>query len=253
VTIVGRDEGRGAVAAKEIDGRFLRVDLSVLGEVRALAAQLADEGTLDLLVTNVGGMWVHPWTTADGIDGVFALNHLSPLVLTENVLGCLGADSRVVAVTSSSITTIPMAGELDYREAAVSGDYYGMPASGRAKLAHLSYILDLAERLADRGVTVLAADPGAAATPNAAEMTPDILPPALREHWEQIRQGVQAPPEAAADPIIWAATDPGFANRTGLIVGPGRVPADALASSLTPALRAAAASLTARTLAVALR
>lgn len=253
VTIVGRDEGRGAAAAKEIEGRFLRADLSVLGEVRALAARLADEGAIDLLVTNVGGMWVRPWTTADGVDGVFAVNHLSPLVLAENVLGSLGAGSRVVAVTSSSITTIPLAGELEYREAAVSGDYYGMPASGRAKLAHLSYVLDLAERLADRGVTVLAADPGAAATPNAADMTPDILPPALREHWDQIWQGVQTPPETAADPIIWAATDPSFAGRTGLIVGPGRVPADALADQLTPALRAAVDSLTARTLAVALR
>jgi len=253
VTVVGRDEGRGAAAARDVGGRFLRTDLSVLGEVRALAVRLADEGPIDVLVNNVGGMWVRPWTTADGVDGVFALNHLSPFVLTENVLGSLSVGSRVVAVTSSSITTIPMAGELEYREAAVSGDYYGMPASGRAKLAHLSYVLDLAERLADRGVTVLAADPGAAATPNAAEMTPEILPPALRAHWEQIWQGVQTPSEAAADPIVWAATDTELVGRTGQIVGPGRVPADALADPLTPVLRAAAAGLTARTLAVALR
>ncbi len=46
MTVVGRDEGRGAAAAKEIDGRFLRADLSVLGEVRALAARLAEEGAV---------------------------------------------------------------------------------------------------------------------------------------------------------------------------------------------------------------
>nr|WP_221382883.1 hypothetical protein [Actinoplanes polyasparticus] len=107
MTLVGRDEGRGASAAEEVGGRFLRVDLSVLSEVRALAALLAAEGAVDRLVANVGGMWVRPWTTADGIDGVFALNHLSPLVLTENLLGSLPAVSRVVAVTSSSIATIP--------------------------------------------------------------------------------------------------------------------------------------------------
>ncbi|WP_246338545.1 hypothetical protein [Amycolatopsis endophytica] len=50
-----------------------------------------------------------------------------------------------------------------------------MAVSGRAKLA---YNRELAARVT--GVTVLAADPGAAATPNAAEMTPEILPPALR-------------------------------------------------------------------------
>ncbi|PRY29584.1 short-subunit dehydrogenase [Pseudosporangium ferrugineum] len=253
VTVVGRDETRGAAAAKEIDGRFLRADLSLLTEVRALAARLAGEGPLDLLVTNVGGMWVRPWTTAEGLDGVFTLNHLSPLVLTENLVDSLAPGGRVVAVTSASIGSLPLAGELEYRETRVAGDYYGMPASGRAKLAHLAYVLDLADRLAGRGVTVLAADPRHAATPNAAEMTPEIVPPALRPHWDDIMLGVQTPPEVAADPIIWAATNPDLAGRGGLVVGLDREPADALVQPLTPALREAAALLTARTLAVALR
>lgn len=64
---------------------------------------------------------------------------------------------------------------------------------------------------------------------------------------------MQALAETAADPIVWAATDPSFANRTGLVFGPGRVPADALADLPTPALRTAVANLTARSLAVALR
>lgn len=38
-------------------------------------------------------------------------------------------------------------------------EYYGMAAPGRAKLAHLAYNQDLAERLRDSGVSVFAADP----------------------------------------------------------------------------------------------
>src|SRR4051794_20898361 len=66
----------------------------------------------------------------DGIDGVFALNHLSPLVLPENLLGSLGAGSRVVAVTSSSITTIPLAGE------PFSSAFGCVGGSGAAKRVH---------------------------------------------------------------------------------------------------------------------
>jgi hypothetical protein len=77
--------------------------------------------------------------------------------------------------------------------------------------------------------------------------------PALRARWEQIRQGVHTPPQTGADLIIWAATHPSLTDRTGLIVGPGHGSADAQANALTPALRTAVTSLTARTLAVALR
>ncbi|GGL60819.1 hypothetical protein GCM10010129_00430 [Streptomyces fumigatiscleroticus] len=78
------------------------------------------------------------------------------------------------------------------------GPYYGMAATGRAKPAHPVHTLDLAERLKDSGVSVLAADPGPAATDNAAQMTIGILPPALRPHGEQIRQGVTTPVADAA-------------------------------------------------------
>lgn len=247
VTVVGRDAVHGQEAARRMGGaRFVQADLSVLAEVRALGERLAAEGPLQLLVNNVGGMWSERWETADGIEASFAVNHLSPTVLTEALLDALraGGPSRIVDVTSSSIGTLTGPPAYDDVE---PDTYYGMAVSGRAKLAHLAYTLDLAERLRGTGVSVFAADPGAAATPNAAEMTPEILSPALRPHWQQILD-LQRPAAEAARSVVFAATDPSLAGRTGVVLDPECRPSDALTGAITPDLRAASQALTERVL-----
>lgn len=254
VTVVGRDPAHGEQAVARIgDARFIQADLSALAEVRRLGERLAAEGSLRLLVNNVGGMWPHRWQTADGIEASFALNHLAPVVLTEALIGAIraGRPSRIVDVTSSSIQVALLAGTPAYDEIE-SGEYSGMAVSGRAKLAHLAYTMELARRLRGSGVSVFAADPGAAATPNAAEMTPEILPAALREHWDQVRQGVQRPAAEAARSVLFAATDPSLAGETGLVIDSDCSPSDALAGALSPGLTAAVNALTGRALKAAL-
>ena len=158
-----------------------------------------------------------------------------------------GGPSRIVDVTSSSILAMLQAGAPSFDEVEPA-EYYGMAVSGRAKLAHLAYNRELAQRLRGSGVSVFAADPGAAATPNAAEMTPEILPPALRPHWEQIRQGVQRPAAEGARPVVFAATDPSLTGETGLIIDPECTPSETLLGALTPDLSAATRALTERVL-----
>ena len=143
VTVVGRDPGRGEEAVRAIGGdtRFVRADLSSLEEVGRLGERLAADGPLRLLVNNAGGMWSTRWETVDGIEASFALNHLAPVVLTEALLDALrkGAPSRIVDVTSSSITTAMAEGAPTYEEIEQGGEHYGMAATGRAKLAHLAH------------------------------------------------------------------------------------------------------------------
>jgi NAD(P)-dependent dehydrogenase (short-subunit alcohol dehydrogenase family) len=247
VTIVGRDVERGEQMVSVMDGaRFVRADLSVLAEVRALGERLAAEGPLHLLVNNVGGMWSQRRETADGIEASFALNHLSPTVLTEALLDALraGGPSRIVHTTSSSITAL--SGPPSYAEIEPE-EYYGMAVSGRAKLAHLAYMLELADRLKGTEVSVFAADPGPAATANAAEMTPEILPPVMRPYWEQIKASLR-PPVDAAQSVVRTATDATLAGRTGLVLDPEGNPSDALTGLLTPDVVAAAKALTEGTL-----
>lgn len=182
VTLVARDPARAEAAVARVDeaagrtaGRFVRADLSSLAATRRPGEHLAAEGALNLPVNNVGGMWSERWESPEGIEGSIALNHLSPYVLTETLLDALAAaaPSRVVNVTSSAIT----AAQAVFEDAEPPGPHYGLPATGRAKLAHLAHSMELAGRLAPRGISVIAADPGAAATGNAALMTLDILPP----------------------------------------------------------------------------
>jgi NAD(P)-dependent dehydrogenase (short-subunit alcohol dehydrogenase family) len=253
VTVVGRDTAHGEKAVHRIGegARFLQADLSSIREVRGLGARLAGEGPLHLLVNNVGGQYSKRWTTADGIEASFAVNHLGPVVLTRELLGALqaGAPSRIVDVTSSSITILD--GAPNYDELEQDGDYFGMAVTGRAKLAHLAHTQDLSRRLEGSGLTVLSVDPvgpAAAATPNAAAMTPELLPPPIRHLWGQIQAGIR-PVEECAEIIVAAATDPAFEGKTGVVVGPDGQPSENLKSYLNPEVAAASRALTERVLA----
>ncbi|MYQ36828.1 Short-chain dehydrogenase [Streptomyces sp. LamerLS-316] len=258
VTLVARDPARGEAAVARVDeaagrpaGRFVRADLSSLAATRRLGERLAAEGALNLLVNNVGGMWTERWESPEGIEASIALNHLSPYVLTGTLLDALAAaaPSRVVNVTSSAIT----AAEAVFDEAEPPGPHYGLPATGRAKLAHLAHSMELAGRLAPRGISVIAADPGAAATGNAALMTIDILPPAMRPFWEQIQKGVSAPVAAAATGPLAAALDPALEGRTGLVVGPDGTVDDTLLAFVTPEVTEAVRRWTAELMSTAAR
>ncbi|WP_432831433.1 SDR family NAD(P)-dependent oxidoreductase [Dactylosporangium sp. CA-092794] len=253
VTVIGRDPQRGREAVERLHAEragstatFLVADLSTIGTVRALGARLAQHGPLGLLVNNVGGMWPDRWETADGIEGAFALNHLAPYLLTEALMPALvaAAPSRIVHVTSGAI----QAGTPDYSEVDLPGEYYGLPVTGRAKLANLAWALDEADRLARQGVTTVVADPGAAATPNAAGMRQRMLPPAYRSMWEQIVAGTRTPASDAAKAIITACLAPGLEQRPGTIIGTSGEPDDTLRGFLTPEVTTESRALTRRVL-----
>ncbi|MFI9005664.1 SDR family NAD(P)-dependent oxidoreductase [Actinosynnema sp. NPDC053489] len=235
VTVVGRNPDRGAAAVERITAaaperpaRFLAADLSSLGEVRALADRIAADGPLAVLVNNVGAMFPERRDNVDGVEASFAVNHLSPYLLTELLLPSLeaGAPSRVVAVTSGAIRVA----KRSFGAVEPTGGYYGFHWYGRAKLLHLAYALDLARRLDGTGISVFAADPGGAAT----DMTdgtmrdPRIVTPGLRLLWPLVRRtfdrATSGSAAAAARSSIAAATDPSLDGRTGVVLGPDARP-----------------------------
>ncbi|MEU8038829.1 SDR family NAD(P)-dependent oxidoreductase [Streptosporangium sp. NPDC049078] len=231
VTVVGRNAERGARAVERIDAvatgpaaRFVAADLASLDAVRALAAGLAEEGPLKVLVNNVGAMFADRRQTVDGIEASFAVNHLSPYLLTELLLEPLrvGGPSRIVNITSGSIRTA----KRSFDAIEPPGGYYGFHWYGRAKLANLAYTLDLAERLRGTGISVFAADPGGAATDmtDGTMRSPKIVSPGLRLLWPLVRRvferATSGPASVAARPSILAAADASLDGRTGLVIGP---------------------------------
>ncbi|MET8750865.1 SDR family NAD(P)-dependent oxidoreductase [Streptomyces sp. NPDC004667] len=239
VTVVGRDPDRGARAVDRINAtdpahpaRFLPADLASLDDVRTLAGRIASERAasgepLGVLVNNVGAMFPER-RDLGGVEASFVVNHLSPYLLTELLLPTLtaGAPSRIVNVTSGAVGVAKRV----FDAVEPPGGYYGFHWYGRAKLANLTYTLDLAARLHGTGVSVFAADPGGAAT----DMTdgtltdPKIVSPALRVLWPLVRRklarSTSGPAAVAARPSITAATDETLAGRTGVVIGAGARP-----------------------------
>ncbi|WP_395298112.1 SDR family NAD(P)-dependent oxidoreductase [Kitasatospora hibisci] len=245
MTVVGRDARRGAGAVERIsevstggEPRFVAADLASLGEVRALAVRLAAEGPLKVLVNNVGAMFAQRQRTVDGIEATFAVNHLSPYLLTELLLDQLraGGPSRIVNVGSAASTLA----KRTFAAVEPPGGYYGFHWYGRAKLANLAYALDLAERLRGSGVSVFAADPGGAATDmtNGTLNSPAIVSPPLRLLWPLVRRRFErstaGPASEAARSSVAAATDPSLHGLTGLLIGPGAQPVPAFRGATDP-------------------
>ncbi|KJK34223.1 short-chain dehydrogenase [Lentzea aerocolonigenes] len=251
VTVVGRDASRGAQAVERINAgggepaRFLRADLSSLDQVKALGERIANEGDLAVLVNNVGAMFADR-TDLDGVEATFVVNHLSPALLTELLLPALtaGAPSRVVNVTTAAVALAKKV----FDHAEPPGGYYGFHWYGRAKLANLAHTLDLAQRLQGTGVTVLAADPGGAATDmtNGTTRKPKIVSPGLRLLWPLVRRrferSTSGPASAAARSSIVAATDPTLT--TGLLINAQGTPVTPIKAATDPHVVTAVRRLT---------
>ncbi|GGU13905.1 SDR family NAD(P)-dependent oxidoreductase [Lentzea flava] len=251
VTVVGRNAERGAQAVERINARggeparFLQADLASLDEVRELAKRITAEGELAVLVNNVGAMFADR-SELHGIEASFVVNHLSPYLLTELLLPALqsGAPSRVVNVTTGAVTLAKKV----FDQVEPPGGYYGFHWYGRAKLANLTYTLDLAIRLEGSGVAVLAADPGGAATDmtDGTMRNPKIVSPGLRLLWPLVRRkferSTSGPASVAARSSIVAATDDTL--RTGLLIGPQGTPVTPIKAATDPHVVAAVRRLT---------
>ena len=145
----------------------LHADLSLLADVRALAAEFyARYDRLDVLVNNAGAMFPRRRVTGEGIEMTWALDYLSPFLLTHLLLGRLeaaaapGAPARVVNVSSA----MQARGKLAFDDLQGARHYSGMAAYAQAKLALIMFTYELARRVQAESVTVNALHPGLVAS-----------------------------------------------------------------------------------------
>jgi NAD(P)-dependent dehydrogenase (short-subunit alcohol dehydrogenase family) len=158
----GRDEDRGERTIEEIREAtgnqklsFCRADFASLGDVRAMAGRvLADRDRLDVLVNNAGIGTVLPgdgerMESADGYELRFQVNYLAGFLLTRLLEPLLiaSAPARIVNVSSAGQM------ELDFDDLMLERSYTGVRAYMQSKLAQVLFTFDLAEELADRGVS----------------------------------------------------------------------------------------------------
>jgi NAD(P)-dependent dehydrogenase (short-subunit alcohol dehydrogenase family) len=212
ILAVARDRARGEQAAAEIWRRaprarveVLTADLSRLGDVRMLAAQVQDRyDRLDVLVNNAGVATFRRELTPDGLGVTLATNHLGPFLLTNLLLDQLkqSAPARVITVSSdrhTQLRSIPW-DDLEHRRDCTYK---------ASKLLNILFTYELARRLAGTGVTANCLSPGFVRTELGREATG-----AFRV-FLRLARPFQSSPEAGAQTSVYLATSPEVAELSG--------------------------------------
>jgi NAD(P)-dependent dehydrogenase (short-subunit alcohol dehydrogenase family) len=215
LALVCRDRERGEGTVEEIAARTRNrdvvlhlADLSSQRDIRRVAGELlATHPQIHVLVNNAGVVNLRRTLTADGIEAVFATNHLAPFQLTLLLLDRLraSAPARIVTVASEAHRW----GRLDLDDLGNARRYRAMQVYGQSKLANILFTYELARRLAGTGVTANCLHPGAVATRLGhnngviARALSRLLLPFFRT------------PAAGAETSIWLASAPEVAGVSG--------------------------------------
>jgi retinol dehydrogenase 14 len=214
VAITGRDRGRTEEAAAEIraaGGPSVEVfvaDMSAQAEVRRLASEvLAALPRLDVLVNNVGGFWNTRRVTVDGLEHMFALNHLAPFLLTHLLVERLveSAPARVVTVSSDA----QRLGRIDFDDLQGERSWSGQKAYNQSKLANVLFTYELARRLRGTGVTATVLHPGVVRSGFGAE------DPGRIQRFITPFMGLMKSPEQGARTPVYLASSPDVEGVTG--------------------------------------
>jgi dehydrogenase/reductase SDR family protein 12 len=196
--VVGRSPDKLRAAEEEIEGEVVgyQADLSLMSEIRALAAQILDnEERIDVLINNVGVLLPERELTSEGIEKTVAVDLAGQFLLTNLLIPRMAAvaPGRIINVTSGGMyaeRSRPY--DLQFER----GRYTGTSAYARAKRGQVILTGMWAERLAESGVTVHAMHPGWAKTEGVTQSLPTfdkVMKPLLRT------------PEEGADTVVWLA------------------------------------------------
>jgi NAD(P)-dependent dehydrogenase (short-subunit alcohol dehydrogenase family) len=212
VAIVGRNETRTRVAAAAIGAAAKAAavttfvaDLSSQAAVRKLAAEvLARCPRLDVLVNNAGAMYGTRQLSEDGIELTWAINHLTPFLLTTLLLDCLKASAPARIVTTAS--GAHQGASVPFDDINAERGYRSFGRYGETKLANILFTAELARRLEGTGVTANCYHPGLVATGfnRGNGLLTDIGMTALNL--------MARTPAVGADTLVWLATSADVAN-----------------------------------------
>jgi len=210
VVLACRDRARGEAARDAIraatgnDGvELMLVDLASQQSIRAMADEFKQRyHRLNVLVNNAAIFTTRRTLTPDGLELMFATNHLGPFLLTNLLLDMLraGAAARVVNITA------PSTSRLYFDDLQGEGVFRAVDAFGASKMCNLLFTYELARRLDRSGVTANAVHPGLVKSNLLHE-----APAAVR--W--MFQLFSAPPERAARGPLYVASSRDLAGVAG--------------------------------------
>ncbi len=209
LALVGRERERVAAvaqAARAAGARAVsqyRADLTLMSEVRRLAAELReDHARIDVLANNAGAIFSSRQETAEGLERTFALNHLAPFLLTGLLRDRL-VGGRVLTTSSDA----HKAGRLDLEDLQSAHEYSAMRAYGTSKLCNIMFTRELARRAPELKANCF--HPGVVRT-GFGKNDSGLIKVALSLAGPFLRS-----PATGARSLVWLASDPAAASLDG--------------------------------------
>ncbi|HJW31291.1 MAG TPA: SDR family NAD(P)-dependent oxidoreductase [Saprospiraceae bacterium] len=209
VLMVTRTLEKGEMARANILGTHPEADLEVYSaemslqkDIRSVASQILDRHSrIDVLINNVG-TWMSEYVlTEEGIETVFATNHLSYFLMTHLLYPALrnAGQGRIVNISSKAHSY----GRINLEDPGYSKKYHGLKSNGQSKLANLYFTFELESRKPDPTISTYAVSPGLVKTDIGLKHTSWLHAVA----WKFRRRKGQSPAEGAGT-TIFCATDP---------------------------------------------
>lgn len=211
VVLVGRSEAKCHEVTSMIQNEtgnhnveYMLADLSSIEQTKSVAEQYRTKyDRLDVLVNNVGAIFLSRGETVDGIENTFALNHLVGYFLLTNLLLDVikaSAPARIVNVSSAA----HMNGTINFDDLEATSKYGAMGVYANSKLANVLFTYELARRLEGTGVTVNALHPGVVASNFGVTNNTNIFTKIFRRVFNLI----SISEEKGAETSIYLATSP---------------------------------------------
>lgn len=223
VVLACRSNERGAQAidevrseAKSSNVELMQVDLSSQTSIREFVDTVKQRYEyLHVLIHNAANFdhtQKNPVLTSDGLETVFATNHLRPFLMTYLLLEVLkeSAPSCVITVASKGLITYPFL-DIEFDNLYYERKFNLQHAYYHAKQAQVMFTFDLAERLRGTGVSVHCVRVGNVAIPDE-RLT--HLPKWMLRMYEAKRK-FSMTPQKMAETYVWRAADPVGEKHTG--------------------------------------
>jgi len=166
VLLLCRDEKKGLQALEGIrratgnEALSLHlVDLARQEQLREAGAAIREAcPVIDVLVNNAG-TWISEYTLTDqGVEKVFAVNHLGPFLLTHLLYPSLrkAEDGRIINVSSDN----HYQAEMYFEDLNLSDRYHGLRSYAQSKLANVMFTVEFNRCKPDSQIDVNAVQPG---------------------------------------------------------------------------------------------